>query len=107
MIRKWICLVVLVGSAFAQKATLLPGVGRVHHAVSTSNPQAQKFFDPREAGSRQFAHRPVQVAHRGHQGVRQAEPSRQEVRNGGAHQGKVFPRIADWCPGHSIVLVTL
>ncbi len=45
MIRKWICLALLVGSAFAQKATLLPGIGRVHHAVSTSNPQAQKFFD--------------------------------------------------------------
>src|SRR5262247_353363 len=26
-------------------ATLLPGMGRLHHAIATKNPEAQKFFD--------------------------------------------------------------
>ncbi|MBI4548804.1 MAG: hypothetical protein HY707_12550 [Ignavibacteriae bacterium] len=26
-------------------AKLVPGLGSVHHPVSTENPQAQKFFD--------------------------------------------------------------
>jgi tetratricopeptide (TPR) repeat protein len=29
----------------AKKATLMTGLGDLHHAVSTSNPEAQKFFD--------------------------------------------------------------
>src|SRR5437899_13050804 len=29
----------------AKPASLMPGVGNVHHPVSTSNPKAQKFFD--------------------------------------------------------------
>ena len=28
----------------AKPATLMSGVGNVHHPVSTSNPEAQKFF---------------------------------------------------------------
>ena len=29
----------------AKKATLMAGLGDLHHPVSTSNPEAQKFFD--------------------------------------------------------------
>ena len=29
----------------ARKAVLMPGLGNVHHAVSTKSPEAQKFFD--------------------------------------------------------------
>jgi hypothetical protein len=29
----------------AKKATLMSGLGDLHHPVSTSNPEAQKFFD--------------------------------------------------------------
>src|SRR5216683_3819324 len=29
----------------AKPATLMPGYGHLHHPVSTSNPQAQQFFD--------------------------------------------------------------
>src|SRR5438270_1460335 len=29
----------------APAATLLPGMGNAHHAVSTTNPMAQKYFD--------------------------------------------------------------
>src|SRR5712692_2518879 len=29
----------------AVAATLMPGLGDVHHAVSTKNPEAQRFFD--------------------------------------------------------------
>src|SRR5437660_12569711 len=28
-----------------QPATLMPGLGDLHHPVTTSNPEAQKFFD--------------------------------------------------------------
>jgi tetratricopeptide (TPR) repeat protein len=31
--------------AAAQATTLLPGMGNAHHAVSTTNPMAQKYFD--------------------------------------------------------------
>src|SRR5437868_1878514 len=29
----------------ARQAVLMPGVGSVHHPVSTKNPEAQRFFD--------------------------------------------------------------
>lgn len=29
----------------AKKATLMTGLGDLHHPVTTSNPEAQKFFD--------------------------------------------------------------
>jgi tetratricopeptide (TPR) repeat protein len=32
-------------NAAAQAATIVPGIGGVHHPVSTTNPEAQKFFD--------------------------------------------------------------
>jgi hypothetical protein len=32
-------------AAAEQPATIVPGIGGVHHPVSTTNPQAQKFFD--------------------------------------------------------------
>ena len=45
MIRKSLLLFLLLSPAFAQKTQLIPGIGKVHHAVITSNPEAQKFFD--------------------------------------------------------------
>ncbi|MGB6676731.1 MAG: hypothetical protein WBE44_08580 [Terriglobales bacterium] len=33
------------GHAQAKPATLMPGLGNAHHPVSTSNPEAQQFFD--------------------------------------------------------------
>ena len=33
------------GQPAAKKATLMSGLGDLHHPVSTSNPEAQKFFD--------------------------------------------------------------
>ena len=55
---KYVCcallLVLLCGIAVAQQhpahnqsqpATLMSGLGDLHHPVSTSNPEAQKFFD--------------------------------------------------------------
>jgi len=45
----WLCLPSIAQdhSAHAQSkpATLMPGLGNAHHPVSTSNPEAQKFFD--------------------------------------------------------------
>lgn len=32
-------------AAAEQPATIVPGIGGIHHPVSTSNPEAQKFFD--------------------------------------------------------------
>ncbi|HBB86574.1 MAG TPA: hypothetical protein DC047_03045 [Blastocatellia bacterium] len=32
-------------AAAEQRATIVPGIGGVHHPVSTTNPEAQKFFD--------------------------------------------------------------
>jgi tetratricopeptide (TPR) repeat protein len=32
-------------AAPARRAVLMPGLGNVHHAISTKNPEAQKFFD--------------------------------------------------------------
>jgi tetratricopeptide (TPR) repeat protein len=36
-----------IGSLFAQSnpAGLIPGIGQLHHAISTKNPEAQRFFD--------------------------------------------------------------
>jgi tetratricopeptide (TPR) repeat protein len=54
MSRFFVFVLFLGGSAFAQhqheaarkqRATLLPGMGRHHHPISTRNPEAQKFFD--------------------------------------------------------------
>ena len=36
---------VLVSPAFAQKTLLIPGIGKVHHAVTTAHPEAQEYFD--------------------------------------------------------------
>jgi tetratricopeptide (TPR) repeat protein len=33
------------GVSEPKPATLLPGMGRLHHAIATKNPEAQKFFD--------------------------------------------------------------
>ena len=33
------------GHSQAKPATLMPGLGNAHHPVSTSNPEAQQFFD--------------------------------------------------------------
>jgi hypothetical protein len=33
------------GHSQANPATLMPGLGNAHHPVSTSNPEAQQFFD--------------------------------------------------------------
>ncbi|MGH9722454.1 MAG: tetratricopeptide repeat protein [Bryobacteraceae bacterium] len=33
------------GAAAGKPATLMPGFGAVHHPISTSNPEAQRFFD--------------------------------------------------------------
>lgn len=38
-------LLVCAAAAFAATPKLMPGLGEVHHAVSTKNPQAQQFFD--------------------------------------------------------------
>src|SRR6476619_6622096 len=52
--RKLTALTLLACAAFAQhehdsapvrRATLLPGLGRHHHPIATSSPEAQKFFD--------------------------------------------------------------
>src|SRR5205814_3661115 len=53
-----VCLIFTIQSAFAQHqpaaaagsppaaaSTLLPGMGNAHHAVSTTNPLAQSYFD--------------------------------------------------------------
>ena len=32
-------------SADAAPATILPGMGSLHHGIATSNPEAQRFFD--------------------------------------------------------------
>jgi len=49
LLALWLCLPSIAQdhSAHAQSkpATLMPGVGNVHHPVSTSDPGAQKFFD--------------------------------------------------------------
>jgi tetratricopeptide (TPR) repeat protein len=54
MSRLVLVLIVFVGLTAAQQhtsqrqgkpATLMPGLGDLHHPVSTSNPEAQKFFD--------------------------------------------------------------
>ena len=54
MSRFFVFVLFLGGSAFAQhpheaarkqRVTLLPGMGRHHHPISTRNPEAQKFFD--------------------------------------------------------------
>src|SRR5437867_8631270 len=34
-----------IHSAAAQPATLVPGMGRLHHQIATGNADAQKFFD--------------------------------------------------------------
>ena len=48
----WLVLVILSNVAFgdhpgkeARQATLLDGLGDIHHPVSTKNAEAQKFFD--------------------------------------------------------------
>jgi tetratricopeptide (TPR) repeat protein len=49
LIVMWLCLPLIAQdhSAHSQSkpATLMTGVGNAHHPVSTSNPEAQKFFD--------------------------------------------------------------
>ena len=49
MIRKTLLLTMLLilpcSAAFAQKTQLITGIGKVHHSVTSSNPEAQKYFD--------------------------------------------------------------
>jgi tetratricopeptide (TPR) repeat protein len=49
LLALWLCLPSIAQDHSAHNkakpATLMPGVGNVHHPVSTSNPEAQTFFD--------------------------------------------------------------
>jgi len=49
LLALWLCLPAIAqdhsAHAQAKPATLMTGVGNLHHPVSTTNPEAQKFFD--------------------------------------------------------------